>query len=398
MIYMDNIATTKPDDRVVDTMIKFLKDDYGNPSAHFYPLGRQAFEAVLKAREQVASLINAESDEIIFTSCGTESNNLAIKGLVDNLIKNNKTHIILSEIEHYSVQNCVLKLLNHGFTFTKLKVDNNGFINIDELRKNMNDKTGLVTLMHANPEIGTIQETQEIGEICREKNIFFHVDAVASCGHASIDVKKFNCDLLSIAAQNFYGPKGAAALYIRNGVSLNPLFDGGFQEKGLRSGSENVPAIVGMGVAAAIAKEEMANYTKRMVLLRDRLIKGIENEIKYLHFTGDLKRRLPGHVSFWIEYIEGESILLWLALKDVCAASGSACSSNIMGEDERDLKASHVLSAIGVPSDICAGSITFSLSKYNTEEEVDYILKIFPELVEKLLEMSPFYEKKGGKN
>jgi len=203
---------------------------------------------------------------------------------------------------------------------------------------------------------------------------------------------------LSISAQNFYGPKGAAALYVRKGIFLNPLFDGGFQEKGIRSGSENVPAIVGMGQASAIAKEEMANYTERMILLRDKLIKGLENQIKYLHFTGDLKKRLPGHVSFWIEHIEGESILLWLALKDICAASGSACSSNITGEDERDLKASHVLTAIGVPSDICAGSITFSLSKYNTEDEVDYVLKIFPELVEKLLEMSPFYEKQGGKN
>ncbi len=398
MIYMDNMATTKPDDRVVEAMLQYLKDDYGNPSAHFYPLGRQAFEAILKARENVASLVNAECDEIIFTSCGTESNNLAIKGLVDGLINKGKTHIILSEIEHYSVQNCVIKLLNHGFTSTKLRVDNQGFIDLNELKDSIKEKTGLVTIMHANPEIGTIQETSRIGEICKEKNLLFHVDAVASCGHVPIDVKNFNCDLLSISAQNFYGPKGAAALYVRKGIFLNPLFDGGFQEKGVRSGSENVPAIVGMGQASAIAKEEMANYTERMILLRDKLIKGLENQIKYLHFTGDLKKRLPGHVSFWIEHIEGESILLWLALKDICAASGSACSSNITGEDERDLKASHVLTAIGVPSDICAGSITFSLSKYNTEDEVDYVLKIFPELVEKLLEMSPFYEKQGGKN
>jgi cysteine desulfurase len=203
---------------------------------------------------------------------------------------------------------------------------------------------------------------------------------------------------MSIAAQNFYGPKGAAALYIKKGLTIDPLFDGGFQEKGVRSGSENVPGIVGMGVAAAIAKEEMADYTKRMIGLRDKLIEGIKKEVKYLHFTGDLKKRLPGHVSFWIEYIEGESILLWLALKDVSAASGSACSSNIIGDDEMDLKASHVLTAIGVPNDICAGSITLSLSKYNTEEEVDYVLKIFPELVEKLLEMSPFYNNKVGNN
>ena len=398
MIYMDNIATTKPDERVIEALVRFLKDDYGNPSSHFYPLGRSAFESVLKAREQVALLINAKSDEVIFTSCGTESNNIAIRGLVDKLRKEGKTHIILSEIEHYSVQNCIIKLLNQGFTFTKLKVDNNGLIDLDELKERINEKTGLVTIMHANPEIGTIQCISKIGEICKEKNVIFHVDAVASCGHVPIDVNEFGCDLLSIAAQNFYGPKGAAALYIRSGMTLTPLFDGGFQEKGIRPGTENVPAIVGMGTAAAIAKDEMADYTTKMKLLGDKLIEGLKSKIKYLHFTGDLNQRLPGHVSFWVEHIEGESILLWLSLKDVCAASGSACSSNIMGEDERDLKASHVLSAIGVPSDICAGSITMSLSKYNTEEEVDYVIKIFPELVKKLAEMSPFYEREGGEN
>jgi len=213
MIYMDNMAATKPDNRVIEAMIKYLKDEYGNPSALFYPLGRSAFEAVLKAREQVASLINANSDEIIFTSCGTESNNLAIKGLVDKLRTENKTHIILSEIEHYSVQNCVTKLLNKGFTFTKLHVDNNGLINLDELKESINEKTGLVSIMHANPEIGTIQDIVSIGRICKEKNVLFHVDGVASCGHVPIDVNEFGCDLLSIAAQNFYGPKGAAALY-----------------------------------------------------------------------------------------------------------------------------------------------------------------------------------------
>ena len=398
MIYMDNMAATKPDNRVIEAMIKYLKDEYGNPSALFYPLGRSAFEAVLKAREQVASLINANSDEIIFTSCGTESNNLAIKGLADKLKTENKTHIILSEIEHYSVQNCVTKLLNKGFTFTKLHVGNNGLINLNELKESINEKTGLVSIMHANPEIGSIQDIVSIGRICKEKDVLFHVDAVASCGHVPIDVNEFGCDLLSIAAQNFYGAKGAAALYIRNGIAITPLFDGGFQEKGIRSGTENVPAIVGMGVAADIAKNEMADYTVKMKLLRDKLIEGLKNEIKYLHFTGDLKQRLPGHVSFWVEHIEGESILLWLSLKDVCAASGSACSSNIMGKDERDLKASYVLSAIGVPSDICAGSVTLSLSRYNREEEIDYVIKIFPELVEKLMEMSPFYEKEGGKN
>ncbi|BAI81017.1 cysteine desulfurase [Deferribacter desulfuricans SSM1] len=394
MIYMDNVAGTKPDKRVVEKMLPFIEEKYGNPSAHFYPLGRESFEAIEEAREHVASLINAKSDNIVFTSCGTESNNLAIKGVAFNSEYEGKKHIIISEIEHYSVQNTALKLTNLGFEVTKLKVDETGLVSLEDLRNAIREDTLLVSIMHANPEIGTIQDIEKIGEICKEKGVLFHVDAVASCGHVEVDVEKFKCDLLSIASQNFYGPKGVAALFIRDGVKLTPLFDGGFQERGYRSGSENVPAIVGMGEAARIAKEEMHIYAPKMIQLRKKLWDGLAKMFDFLHFTGHPEQRLPGHVSFWIEYIEGESLLLSYSLKGVAAASGSACSSNILAEDEDELEASHVLTAVGVPNDICAGSLTFSMSKYNEEKDVDYVLEITPAIVNRLCEMSPYYNKK----
>lgn len=393
MIYMDNAAGTKPDARVVEAMLPFLTEQYGNPSAHFYPLGRTAYEAVEKARGQVAELIGAKSEEIIFTANGTESNNIAIKGLVRHPKYADKKHIIISETEHFSIQNVVVKLLNDGYQITKLKVDNNGLISLDDLKKAIRPDTLVVSVAHANPEIGVIQETAAIGAICKEAGVLFHVDAVASAGHVAIDVNAFNADLLSLAAQNFYGPRGAAALFVREGVRLVALVDGGHQERGLRSGSENVPAIVGMGEAARIAKAEMPEYTAQMLKLRERLWNGIAPMFDFLHFTGHATKRLPGHVSFWVEYIEGESLLLWFSLKGVFAASGSACSSNILAEDEEDLEASHVLTAIGVPNDICAGSLGLSLSKYNTEADVDHVLEILPEIVKKLCEMSPAYNK-----
>jgi len=393
MIYLDNVAGTKPDPRVVEKMLPFLTDKYGNPSAHFYPLGRESFQAINEARENVANLINAEPDEIIFTSCGTESNNLAIKGVANSFKYEGKKHIVISEIEHFSIQNATAKLSNQGYKTTKLKVDNNGKINLEDLKKAITGDTLIVSIMHANPEIGVIQNIQEIGEICKEKGVLFHVDAIASTGHIDVDVKKFNCDLLSLSAQNFYGPRGVAALYIKKGVHISPLFDGGFQENGFRSGSENVPGIVGLGEAARIAKHEMDKYSNNMKYLRDKLINALKGMFSFLHITGDEKDRLPGHVSFWIEYIEGESLLLWYALKGICAASGSACSSNILAEDEDDLAASHVLTAIGVPNDICAGSITFSMSKYTTESEIDEVIKVTPEIVNRLCEMSPYYKK-----
>jgi len=393
MIYMDNVAGTKIDSRVLKKMMPYFEDKYGNPSAHFYPIGRESYEAISKSRKAVSTLINASFNEIIFTSSGTESNNLAIKGILSQKKLENKKHIIISEIEHLSIQNIASKLLNEGYKITKLKVDNYGCIDPDDLRKAITKNTAMVSIMHANPEIGTIQDIKGIGEICRNHNIVFHVDAVASCGHIPVNVATFNCDLLSISAQNFYGPKGAAALYIKKGTPISPLFDGGYQEMGIRSGSENVPAIVGMGEAANIVMEEMPLYSKKMELLGKKLWEGLNDKIDFIHFTGHPKKRLPGHVSFWIEYIEGESLLLWFSLKGICAASGSACSSNILAEDEEGLNASYILTAVGVPNDICAGSLMFSMSKYSKEEDVDYVLSTAPEIVKRLSEMSPDYRK-----
>ncbi len=393
MIYMDNIAGTKPDKRVFDKMLPFLYEQYGNPSAHFYPLGRESFEAIAEARKNVAELIGASEDEVIFTSSGTESNNLAVKGILRHPDYADKKHIIISEIEHFSIQNSVIKFINEGYKITKLKVGDNGRVKAEDLRKAITKDTALVSIMHANPEIGVIQDVETFGKICKENNVIFHVDAVASCGHIPVDVNKIGCDLLTIAAQNFYGPKGAAALYIRKGIKIVPLFDGGHQEMGYRSGTENVPAIVGMGEAARIAKEEMNEYAPRMKKLSEKLITELGKMFDFIHFTGDVENRLPGHVSFWVEYIEGESLLLWFSLKGICASSGSACSSNILAEDEDELEASHVLTAVGVPTDICAGSLTLSMSKYNTEEDVDKVLEVAPEVIMKLCEMSPEYNR-----
>ncbi len=391
-IYLDNIAGTKPDYRVVEAMMPFLTEDYGNPSAHFYPLGRKSYLAISNARKQVADLINADEENIIFTSCGTESNNLAIKGIL--ALSGDKKHIVISEIEHFSIQNPVLKLMSQGYTFTKLKVDKKGRINLNDLEKAIKDDTALVCIAHANSEIGVIQDIEAVGNICERKGVLLHVDAVASCGFIDVDVKKMKASTLTIAAQNFYGPRGIAALYIAPNVKLKPLFDGGFQEKGYRSGSENVAGIVGLGKACQIAKAEMKEYSAKMQILRDKLIAGLKSQYDFLHITGDEEGRLPYHVSFWVEYIEGESLLMWYAQKQVFVASGSACSSNILAEDEEDLQASHVLTAVGVPTDICAGSIAMTLSKYINDDDIDYVLKVTPEIVDKLCAMSPAFNRK----
>lgn len=390
-VYMDNIAGTKPDGRVVAAMVPFLTEKYGNPSAHFYPLGRESFNAINKARAQVAALIAAKDPEsVIFTSNATEANNMAIKGIMEQ--SGGKKHAVISEIEHYSIQNPLLKMTSEGYEFTKLKVDTDGRINIEDLKKAIRKDTALVAIAHANPEIGVIQDVEEIGRICKKNGVHFHVDAVASCGQIPVDVEKMNAGTLSLAGQNFYGPRGSAALYVAPGVKLKPLFDGGFQERGFRSGSENVAAIVGLGEAAEIALQEMPEYSAKMLKLRDKLISGLTSLYDFLHITGGTKHRLPYHVSFWVEYIEGESLLMWYAQKGIYVASGSACSSNILAEDEEDLQASHVLTAVGVPTDICAGSITMSLSKYITDEDIDYVLKVTPEIVDKLCAMSPAFD------
>lgn len=391
-IYLDNIAGTKPDRRVVEKMLPFISQEYGNPSAHFYPLGRKAYVAVEDARKQVAALINANIDDtIVFTSNGTESNNLAVKGILSVL--KDKKHIIVSEIEHASIHNLLAKKISEGYTYTILKVDTDGRINLEDLKSSIKPDTALVAISHANPEIGVIQDIESIGKICEEKGVYLHVDAVASAGVLDIDMSKIKASTLTIASQNIYGPRGAAALYIRSGVKLKSLLDGGHQEAGYRSGSENVAAIVGFGEACKIAKEEMNVYVPKMQELRDKLIAGLKGTFDFLHFTGSLEHRLPYHVSFWIEYIEGESLLMSYTQNGIYAASGSACSSNILAEDEEDLIASHVLTAVGVPTDICAGSMTMTLSKYNTQADIDHVLEVTPKIVNRLCEMSPAYNR-----
>ncbi|MDH3258931.1 MAG: cysteine desulfurase, partial [Deltaproteobacteria bacterium] len=352
--------------------------------------GQRALRAIDGAREKVAGLIHATPEEVVFTSGATECNNLAIKG-VARAMKNRGKHLIVSEVEHFSVLNALIPLINEGYEVTYLKVDRFGLINAEELKREIRDETILISVMHANSEIGTIMPVEEIGAIARERNAYFHCDATATVGHIPVNVEKIGADLLTVSAHNFYGPKGVGALFIRGGTQIEPLFDGGFQEHGQRAGTENVPGIVGLGKAAEIALVEMEEDARCVRSLENQLRDGLMNRIDHIHFTGHPTNRLPGHVSFWVEFAEGESLLIYLNIHGVMAASGSACSSNLKALDEEDLVASHVLKAIGVPSDICTGSITFSMGKWNTSAEVDYVLEIMPGIVQKLWEMSPSY-------
>ncbi len=389
-IFFDHISTTPLDPRVLEAMMPYLTDRFGNPSSHIHDQGQASLKGIDAAREQVASLIGAKPGEIVFTSGATESNNLAIKGAAAASAGEGR-HLVVSEVEHFSVQNALIPLRGRGFEVTILPVDGCGTVDPDAVRAAIRPDTILVSVMHANAEIGTVEPVEQIGRIARERGVLFHSDATASAGHLPIDVEKIGADLVTLSAHNFYGPKGAGALYVREGVRLEAMLDGGFQEMGLRAGTENVPGIVGMGAAAAIAARESAEWERHLRSLGSRLRDGIASSVEHVHFTGHPSIRLPGHVSFWVEYAEGESLLLMLNVHGVMAASGSACSSNLKGQDEEDLVASHVLRAIGVPSDICTGSITFSLGKDNTEDEVERTLSILPGIVRRLWEMSPTY-------
>ena len=397
-IFFDHVSATPLDQRVLEAMTPYLTHWYGNPSSHIHNQGQAALRAVDKARGEVAALIGAKSTEIVFTSGATEANNLAILGAVK---ASGKRHVVVSEIEHFSVMNALIPLRNEGVEATLLSVDRYGLVDPEDVRKALRPETALLSVMQANPEIGVIQPVEEIGRIAREFGVAFHVDATVSAGRIPCDVRKIQADLLTLSAHNFYGPKGAGALFIREGVKAASRSFGGFQEMGYRAGTENVPAIVGMGAAASIAVKEFENWAANLRRLGKQLKEGL-SVIALLHFTGHPEQRLPGHVSFWVEHAEGESLLLFLNMKGIMAASGSACSSNLRGEDEEDLVASTVLKAIGVPSDICTGSITFSLGKGNTEDEVRRTLDVFPGIVERLREMSPTWldyqkqQQKGG--
>ncbi len=389
-IFFDHISTTPVDPRVLEAMTPYFTDWYGNPSSHIHDQGQAAQKAVEASRAQVAALVGAAPGEIVFTSGATESNNLAIKGAAAAHAGKGK-HLVVSEIEHFSVLNALVPLRNAGYEVTMLKVDGDGRVDPDDVREAIRPDTVLVSVMHANAEIGTIEPVAEIGRIARERGVLFHTDAAASAGHVALDVREAKADLVTLSAHNFYGPKGAGALYVRDGVRLAALFDGGFQEMGFRAGTENVPGIVGMGAAATFAAREMGDWAALLRPLGRRLRDGIAASVDHVHFTGHPADRLPGHVSFWVEFAEGESLLLFLNVHGVMAASGSACSSNLKGRDEGDLVASHVLRAVGVPSDICTGSITFSLGKGNTGAEVDAVLGMLPGIVKRLWEMSPSY-------
>ncbi|MCL7416143.1 MAG: cysteine desulfurase [ANME-2 cluster archaeon] len=379
---MDNASGAPVDKRVVQAMLPYFDSRVGNP-ASLHESGAEARKALEGARESVAALIGAQSKEIIFTSGGTESNNIAIRGAVQRK-KKKGNHIIISAIEHMSVVNTCKDLQREGFEVTTVPVDKDGLVDLERIAQEVTDQTILISCMYANGEIGTIQPVSDIGAMAREKDIIFHVDAVAAAGKIPIDVQKDTIDLLSLASNDLYGPKGVGALYIRSGVALRPVMTGGGQERGLRSGSENISGIVGMGKACALAKDEMENDARQMEALRERLIEGIVGKMKYSYLTGHRTQRLPHIATFRFSFIEGESIIMSLSDLGVEASTGSACSV-------KTLEPSHVLIAIGLRHEEAHGSLLLSLNKWNTQAEVDHVLKSLPPVVERLRALSPLY-------
>ena len=367
---------------MLNEMLPYLKDAYGNAQS-MHSLGNRSKEALEQARHQTADLINANDDEIYFTSCGSESNNLAVKGAAAAYTSKGK-HIIVSTIEHFSVLNSAKRLEQAGFQVTTLPVDKYGVISIDDLKQAIRPDTVLVSIQQANPEIGTIQPIEELARIAKAKGILFHTDAVATAGTIPVDVNNLGVDLLTLAGSQFYGPKGAAALYIKKGVRVIPQIDGGVQENGRRAGTENVPAIVGLGKASEIAKAEMAENNKKLIALRDRLVSALPSQMEHIYLNGHPVNRLANNINFSVEFIEGEAMLLFLDSAGIYISSGSSCAS-------KALKMSHVLSAIKVDSAVAQGSVLMTLSKYNSNEDIDYILSEFPPIIKKLRDMSPLY-------
>ncbi|MBC7328192.1 cysteine desulfurase NifS [bacterium] len=383
MIYLDYNATTPLDERVLSEMLPFLKEEYGNPSS-IYSLAQRARNAVEKAREQLAKLINADPKEIIFTSGGTEADNFAIKGIAyANEDKGNQ--IITSQIEHHAVLNTCKFLERRGFEVTYLPVDKYGVVDLEALEKSITERTILISIMFANNEVGTIQPIEEIARIAKKHGVYFHTDAVQAAGKLPIDVEELGIDLLSLSAHKFYGPKGVGALFVRKGVKIAPLLQGGEQERGRRAGTENVPGIVGLGKAAEIAKEEMEEEEKRVRKLRDELERRLLSKIPEVVLNGHPQNRLYNTLSICVKYVEGESMLINLDREGICASSGSACTSS-------SLEPSHVLLAMGIPPEIAHGSLRFSFGKFNREEDVEKVSDVLPRIVEELRKISPFWE------
>jgi cysteine desulfurase len=382
-VYLDHAATTPVHPKVLEAMLPYFSNKFGNPS-NLHDIGREAKNAVEEARAKTAALIGAKSGEIYFTSSGAESNNFALKGLAQANSQKGK-HIILSQIEHFSLLHPAKTLEKSGFTVTYLPTDKEGLVNPDDVAKAITKDTILVSIMHANNEIGTIEPIETIAKITKEKGVLFHTDAVATTGWIPVDVETLGVDALSLSGHQFYGPKGAAALYVRKGVRIKPQIEGGIQEDGRRAGTENVPALVGLGKAAELAAAEIQHRMSYTAQLRDKLQEALQERIADMVINGHRTLRLPHNlnVSFW--YVEGESMLLFLNMEGISVSSGSACTS-------RSLKSSHVLTCIGTDAAVANGTLLMTLGMGNSAEDIDYVIEKLPPIVQRLREMSPLYE------
>jgi len=386
IIYMDHSATTYTKKDVVDVMLPYFTNHFGNPSS-IYSIARESKQAIGSARSKVAKALGAQPDEIYFTSGGSESDNWAIKG-VAYANRKRGNHIITTKIEHHAVIHTCQFLEKEGFAVTYLPVDRYGLVDPSDLEKAITEKTILISIMYANNEIGTIEPIQELAAIAQKHKVYFHTDAVQAIGNVSIDVKSQNIDLLSLSAHKFYGPKGVGALYIRNGIRIENLIHGGGQERKKRAGTENIAGIVGCGKAIELATADISGHNARIQVMRDRLLRGILEKIPHARLNGHPTKRLPGNLNVSFEFIEGESMLLWLDDEGICASTGSACTSG-------SLEPSHVLLATGLPVEISHGSLRLTLGDVNTEADIDVVLEVLPKVVSKLRDMSPLYQKEA---
>lgn len=383
-VYADNAATTRVSDEVLKSMMPYFTEYYGNASS-IYELGRNAQRDIELSREKVAKAINASPTEIFFTSCGSESDNWAIRGVCERLAPKGKKHIVTSVFEHHAILHTCQYLEKQGYEVTYLPISEDGLVSVEDVKNAIREDTAIVSIMYANNEIGTIQPIKEIGAVCREKGVIFHTDAVQAIGNVEIDVKDQNIDILSMSGHKIHAQKGVGAIYVKKGIVLPNLIYGGAQERNKRAGTENVPAIVGFGTAIEIATNGIAEKAEKVTAMRNRLIDGIL-KLSHTRLNGSREKRLPGNCNISIEGIEGESLLLMLDMYGICASSGSACTSG-------SLDPSHVLLALGLKHEVAHGSLRLSISEENTDEDVDYILEVVPKVVERLREMSPLWEK-----
>ncbi|MGN0798940.1 MAG: cysteine desulfurase NifS [Christensenellales bacterium] len=381
-VYLDNAATTALSPKVLEQMMPYLTTIFGNPSSP-HSFGQEARRGVEHARDQVAKALNALPEEIIFTGCGTESDNTVLFGVAERY-KSKGNHIITTNVEHHAILHTCEALEKRGIEVTYLPVDENGMVTAEQVANAITDKTILVSIMFANNEVGTIMPIAEIGKVCRERGVLFHTDAVQAVGHVPIDVKAMNIDMLSMSAHKFHGPKGVGALYMKKGIRLPAYVMGGAQERNRRAGTENVAGVVGLGAAIELATQNLEESAARMTKLRDKLIAGIAERIPEVKLNGHPTLRLPNNVNYSIKYIEGESILLMLDMNGIAASSGSACTSG-------SLDPSHVLLALGLSHEIAHGSVRLTLSDETTEEDIDYVLEVLPKVAERLRAMSPLY-------